>query len=127
MWLHHSIRMVCLLGSAGAVVGSAFLGLWVARIGVEFMLPMLQGQGIPEFTEFWVYGVADGSTPLLPCALALAALLLGAGCFILFSKKISSSLMTTLFGLICCVGYTVALNILASFLLALAMPFVPIL
>lgn len=91
------------------------------------MLPTLQDEGIPAFTEFWVIGVSEGSTPLLPCALALAALLLGAGCFTLFSKRISSSLMTTLFGLICCVGYTVAMLFLAGFLLALAIPFVPIL
>ncbi|HSH14479.1 MAG TPA: hypothetical protein VLD18_00500 [Verrucomicrobiae bacterium] len=127
IFLHQSIRMVCLLGSATAVVVSAVLGLQAARIGVEYMLPTLQRGGIPALTEFWVVGVSDGSTPLLPCALALAASLVGAGCFTLFSKKISSGLMTTLFGLICCVGYTVALLFLASFLLALAMPFVPIL
>jgi hypothetical protein len=69
--------------------------------------------------------VADGSFPLALIAFVFSMLIAAAGFYFIFSKRLSAEAAASAFVLVCCVGYTAALTVFGSTLMALVMPFLP--
>jgi hypothetical protein len=123
---HRAIRLVCLTGAATAPVIAALVCRSVSRIELEQVFPRSGTKPLPWASQTWVAGVADGSFPVVLMALFLSALIGGLGFYVLFSKRLSTDVVASAFPLICCFGYTTGAMFLASTMMGLVLPFLPV-
>ena len=126
MLLHRIIRLVCLIGASIAPILSAQLCHFVSRIAVKHLIPNSDSEHLPVLTQTWIVGVANSNFPLIFIALIFSSLVGVSGLYIIFSKRFSANSASSAILVICCVGYTAALLMVASAMLALVMPFLPI-
>ena len=125
MILHRFIRSVCLLGAITAPVFAALQSRFFSHAAVKYVIPRSGSEQLPYLTQTWIVKVADGSFPLTLAAFVVSALIAMVGFYLLFSKRLSPEATSTVFVLICCVGYTAALIVVCSTIIALVMPFIP--
>jgi hypothetical protein len=125
MFLHRIVRLVCLIGAATAPLLAAFLCRFISRIAVKHVIPHSGSEQLPSLTRTSVAGAADGSFPLIAVALFLSALVAASGLYVLFSRRLSADAVTSAFAVVCCVGYTIAVALVGSTMMALVIPFLP--
>ena len=125
MLLHRIVRLVCLIGAATAPMFAASMCRFISRIAVKHVIPHSGSEHLPLLTRTWVAGAADGSFPLMGIALFLSALVAASGFYVLFSKRLSADAVASAFAVVCCVGYTVAVLLVGSTMMALVIPFLP--
>lgn len=125
MILHRIIRLVCLLGASIAPMFAALVCRSISHTAVKHVIPRSGSEHLPSLTQAWIVGVADGSFPLVLIAFVFSVLIAAAGFYFIFSKRLSAEATASAFVLVCCVGYTAALIVFGSTLMALVMPFLP--
>jgi len=74
----------------------------------------------------WIAGVADGRFPIVVIALVLSVLVATLGLYIVFSKRLSPEAAGSALALVCCGSYAASAISLGSTLMALVIPFIPI-
>jgi hypothetical protein len=121
--LHRAIRLVCVVGAGAAPIFMAILCRQFAQIANEQFLSRSAHQELPLLTQAWIVDLAGGNLPLVPVALLLSVVILAAGVFFVFTKRITNETASSGTIAVCCVGYTVGIVIAGSTLLGLAVPF----
>jgi hypothetical protein len=98
---------------------------FIARVAVKQVIPHSRSEPLPELTQTWITGVADGSFPIIVMALLLSALIAGLGLYIIFSKRLSPDATMSAFAVVCCIGYAAAFISMGNTITALVVPFLP--
>ena len=125
MLLHRIIRLVCLAGATTAPFIAANLCRFIARVAVKHVIPHSHSEPLPELTQTWIVGIADGSFPIIIIALLLSVLVLILGLGIIFSKRLSSDAVGSAFAVVCCFSYAGAVVSIGSTMMAIVIPFLP--
>lgn len=125
MLLHRIIRFVCLTGAATAPLVAALFCRFFSRVAVKHIVPLAPAEPLPELTQIWITGVADGSFPIVVIALLLSALVVTLGLYTVLSKRLSPEAAGSALALVCCISYVTAVVLVGSTLIALVIPFIP--
>jgi hypothetical protein len=92
---------------------------------MQHIIPHSGGDPLPSLTQTLIAGAAEGSFPLLPISLAVSALVATSGCYVLVSRRLSADAVATAFAAVCCLGYSAAIVLVESTMMALVIPFLP--
>jgi hypothetical protein len=125
MNLHRVIRLICLIGASVAPIFAAYMCRFVSRTMAPLIVPRVYSDQLPSLTKTWIVGMANDSFPLLLDAFGVSMLIVTAGFYFFFAKRLPAEASSSGLVLVCCVGYTAGLIALGSTLMALVMPFLP--
>src|SRR5688572_4789081 len=114
MVLHRLIRFVCLTAATAAPLVAAFICRQISEIAVKEVIPRSGSTRLPAFTEMWITAIAEGRLPLVGVGLLVSVVVMGLGLYVLLSKRTSGEARTTLFALVCSIGFAIATVLLGN-------------